>query len=133
MNDSELTNGEEQCKFALENIKTLIDALSAANQADDSDLIDTAHTAIYEYPLSVEVRDNNWYLPSSGAEHTPDEFRILLVFGGPLVQIRGTIFDCEFVAENLEWQDWGTQITTYKVSAEELEYLRAFANLFGGI
>lgn len=125
------TPGEEQCRYALDNIKTLMQAFNAAVRAEDDDAEDTARQAIYEYPLSVEVRDTSWYQISSDVEYAPDEFRILLVFGGPLVQIRGeTDVTGAMRAIYLQWQDWGTELTNYPLDPLDLEYLRAFVEMF---
>lgn len=56
--------------------------------AGDCESEEEAYQAIDEDPLSVEVR-SGWTSP--GEDMTPEEFRILLCFGGPNVEIRGDI------------------------------------------
>lgn len=90
-------------------IQEQLQALKLACDANDDNAYETAHEAIQESPLSVDVR-NGWH--SVGAQAEPEEFQILLTTGGPALRIVGKLglFNCP---ENsrLEWQDWGTPWT----------------------
>ena len=83
--------------------------------------------AIQEKPLSVEVR-SGWY--SVGETSEPSEFRILLCWGGPSVEIRGEIglygqpeSVCIFYAD---WHERGE----YALSEEEEQAVTEFCGQF---
>jgi hypothetical protein len=104
-----------------------IQALLAAY--DTADYEGDAEQPILESPLSVEVR-YGWYAP--GAEQlsdTPDEYRIMLAWGGPAARIVGKL-DIHGQPETavLEVQDWGTPWTEY--TAEDPEVLLRYAQFF---
>ena len=103
----------------------------AAHDRDELSLAgaEATETAILESPLSVEVR-YGWYAP--GAEQlsdTPDEYRIMLSWGGPAARIVGTL-DIHGQPETatLEVQDWGTPWTEY--TAEDPDVLLRYAQFF---
>jgi hypothetical protein len=72
---------------------------------------DEAREAIYEDPLSVEVR-SGWVTP--GSEMTPEYFQILLCTGGPAVRIMGELDQYgEPSRAWIEHQDSGTPWQEY--------------------
>ena len=83
--------------------------------------------AIQEKPLSVEVR-SGW--ASVGESADPAEFRILLCWGGPSVEIRGEL-DGNFVPESVKvfYADWGGP-GEYILSGEEGEAVTEFCKQF---
>lgn len=83
--------------------------------------------AIQAKPLSVEVR-SGWH--SLGEESEPSEFRILLCWGGPSVEIRGEI-GLHGNPENIRilYADWSKR-GEYVLSEEEDEAVSEFCNHF---
>lgn len=120
---------ELQAKMQFDSIKELVENMRKANHDEIDDDIEEAETAIRESVLSVELR-SGWGRPGETMTE-PVEYRILLVCGGPAVQIIGTL-DKYGQAEScsLEHQDWGTPWTKYWRDAEQeeivLEFLRNF-------
>jgi hypothetical protein len=110
-------------------IKELIEALHTANDDGDHQAIDDAHDAIYAHALSVEVR-SDWTAVSSPM--TASEFRILITWGGPAVQIVGQLNDHNEPATAtlqsqdwfLPWRDWVSPDDT--ADAILIEYARCF-------
>lgn len=83
---------------------------------------------IQECPLSVEVR-SDWYTLTPGADMKPYEYRITLTWGGPALQITGTLDQYQHPETvRLEYQDWGTPWTEY-VSGDFNEYKKNQAYL----
>ena len=81
--------------------------------------------------LSVEFR-SGWY-SSPNEEINPEEFKILLSWGGPACQIVGKL-DHYKQPEDIEiqYQDWGTTWTTLEISYNHDDYqaLKWFCNCF---
>jgi hypothetical protein len=73
---------------------------------------DDATDRIQESPLSVDVR-SGWHSPGSSPE--PDEYQILLTWGGPAARITGNLDNYgQPCSARLERQDWGTPWTTHQ-------------------
>jgi hypothetical protein len=113
-------------------IRELVANLQAAYDADArdgaQDAIDDTAQAIYEAPLSVEVR-SDWHDPVRVAVSV--EYQILLSFGGPSVRITGDLDgDAQPDTARLEYQDWGTPWTPYALTDEEREDVLTFAQQF---
>ncbi len=113
-------------------IRELAANLQAAYDADArdgaQDAIDAAAQAIYEAPLSVEVR-SSWHDPARVAVSA--EYQILLSFGGPSVCITGDLDgDAQPDTARLEYQAWGTPWTPYALTDEEREDVLIFAQQF---
>jgi hypothetical protein len=100
----------------------LQDELIAQLNEDDPDVgfdREAAEQTILEDPLSVEVR-SDWYTPGSEPE-PPAEFKILLSWGGPATQIRGTLDQYgQPGTARLEVQDWYKPWTEYRCDEEVL-------------
>jgi len=106
---------------ALENIKELVERLE---QGDE-----TAHDDILVVPISVQVR-SGWYTPGAGSP-APAEYRILLITGGPAVQITGTLGRWgEPKTAKIQYQDWFAPWEELETSAEDEEALLTFARQF---
>lgn len=89
---------------------------------------DEAQQAIYDAPLSVQVR-SDWHDPGSAAEEGRDaEFEILLCTGGPACRMRGALDDGQPTRAYLQYQDWGTPWTDFFVGDRKLllDYARHF-------
>lgn len=127
------THARDNATAWLETTRELVANLQAAYDADArdgaQDAIDAAQTAIYEAPLSVEV-SSGWYRPGD-VDTSPNEYRILLTWGGPAAQITGDL-DGYGQPDNarLEYQDWGTPWTPYALTNEEREDVLTFAQQF---
>lgn len=115
-----------------EEIERMIDALTAAQDADDTDAQEAAEREIGEAPLSVRVRDD-WRDPNDDAsDPQPVEYEILLSTGGPGLRIWGEIGrHGEPDSARLEWQDWGTPWTYHHETTEKQDAaLLVFASRF---
>lgn len=86
---------------------------------------DEARDAIYETPLSVEVR-SGWHNPHEDAGE-PEEFRIVLCTGGPHVELTGDIGGSVRVV----FKDWGESGEYYPV-ADERSALEQFVSMLIG-
>lgn len=101
-----MDRGKLQAKAQYESIAALVAALECDTASDDAALYN-----LYRHPLSVEVR-SGW--ESSGATLTAVEYRILLCWGGPAVQIIGALDKHKTpTSAILQYQDWGTPWMDY--------------------
>ena len=86
---------------------------------------DEARDAIYETPLSVEVR-SGWHSPHEDAGE-PEEFRIVLCTGGPHVELTGDIGGTVRVV----FKGWG-ESGEYYPDADERAALDTFVSMLIG-
>ena len=86
---------------------------------------DGARDAIYETPLSVEVR-SGWHSVGEDAGE-PEEFRIVLCTGGPHVELSGDIGGTVRVV----FEDWG-ESGEYYPDADERAALEQFVSMLIG-
>jgi hypothetical protein len=110
-------------------IKELVEAMRLAYANGDGQATDDAHDAIYAHPLSLEVR-SDWCSVNAPFERA--EYRILISWGGPAVQVTGTMNEHNEPATAVlqsqdwfvEWRDW----VPTEDGADELllEYARTF-------
>ena len=126
-----------ECDFdRLEELRDM-DERDADEQAELSDLEEQAgefsdrdevEQRIQESPLEVTIR-SGWYTP--GDEPEQEEFRILLTFGGPALQIRGELNEYNEPSRAwLEYQDWGTPWTEYHGEGCSKDALLSFSRCF---
>lgn len=114
---------------AYETIKGLVVALRAANGAGDPHKIDAAFEAIHQHPLSVEVR-SDWCGVNAPFERA--EYRILISWGGPAVQVTGKLGQYnEPATAVLQAQDWFVEWREWvpsEAGADDIliEYSRSF-------
>lgn len=137
---AEVNHAEQNAKNWLEKIEEMVKALDGECEEcgliegchvtgcslDDDSSREEAEQRIQEAPLSVEVR-------SGWANHPVDfeaqEYRILLTFGGPALQIVGEIGrHGQPETATLQYQDWGTPWTDYRPSNQDA--LLTFARQF---
>ena len=105
-NEEDKQRAKDQARAQFESIKGMVEALTEASEAEDWTAHEEALTVIQEDPLSVEVR-SEWYSPGDRDNGGISEFRILLCWGGPSVQIIGELDDCNQPCEaKLQFQDW---------------------------
>ena len=116
---------EDQARAQVESIVEMVAAFEKTEFGRED-----AEQTIQEDPLSVEVR-TDWH--TLDAEDTkPTQFRILLCWGGPAVQIVGDLTEHgEPKNPVVQYQDYGTPWTDYRNTTDEqrealLTYCRAF-------
>lgn len=122
---AEKNNARDSALAALDRITRLLSLRERCNAAGHSDWADDIQRQIDEMPLSVEVR-TGWHTP--GYDIDAGEYRILLTWGGPFVQIIGDLTSFgEPESAALQCQDWLTGWET--VPADEivlLDFARCF-------
>lgn len=98
-----ITNARGQ----LESIKELYRNYKQAESDGDYTREDEIREQAQDEALSVQFR-SGW--TSNPEEMKPEEFKILLSWGGPACQIVGKIDDgsCEPIDIEIQYQDWGT-------------------------
>ena len=113
-------HGKQQANAQIKSIVEMVKNLEIESE--------NAQETIQNDPLSVEVR-SGWH--SVGSTYPPDEFCILLCWGGPACRIIGDLSE-HAQPENprLEYQDWGTSWTEYPLTSEEEEALQAYCEQF---
>lgn len=123
----ERNHAREQAFNTLTTIQELVKEFNKA-QEQVGNLADDAETAIHEKALSVEVR-TDWH--SLDGDTKPTHYRILIVWGGPAVQIVGELSEhAEPSTAVLQFQDWGTLWESYPTTTEEEQTLLEFAQRF---
>ena len=132
MDKPEVDHAKEQAQAQLESIMAMVKELDAADDlARDTgkdEAREAAEQVIREDALSVEVR-SGWVEP--GAEMKAEEYCLLLCTGGPAVRLRGTLTEHQEPEDAvLEYQDWGTPWTAYRLSGEEEAACVTYAQQF---
>tara|TARA_R110002020_G_scaffold128567_4_gene288156 strand:+ start:13718 stop:14266 length:549 start_codon:yes stop_codon:yes gene_type:complete len=99
-------------------------------------LIEKLETHADEFALSVQVR-GGWVAPGLDLTADPEEFQILLSWGGPAARVVG---DLDFLgcvtSARLEWCDWGREWAALPASLSgagfvwEAEQLRQWVELY---
>tara|TARA_R100000231_G_scaffold26547_1_gene24051 strand:- start:187 stop:585 length:399 start_codon:yes stop_codon:yes gene_type:complete len=89
---------------------------------------DQLRESILNSALSVEFR-SGWY-SSLDHELVPEEFKILLSWGGPALRIIGELDNYGPVNPKLQYQDWGTFWTDFEITEDQQEALNWFCNCF---
>lgn len=118
----EKDHAKDQASAQLESIREMVKALGVNGDED-------AINVIHEDALSVEVR-TGWY-EAGQANHKAEEFKILLCTGGPAVRIIGTLSEhAEPESARIEYQDWGTPWTEYRLTADEERDVIRYASCF---
>lgn len=115
-------NAQQQAKVQVSSIVDMIRAIECdfdrlEEQADQD--------AIYETPLSVEVRSG--WRPVGEDAGEPEEFRIVLCTGGPHVELTGDIGGTVRVV----FQDWD-ESGEYHPDADERSALEQFVSMLIG-
>ena len=94
----------------------------------DYDAQDQLRESILNSALSVEFR-SGWY-SSLDDELVPEEFKILLTWGGPALRIIGELDNYGPVNPKLQFQDWGTLWTDFEITEDQQDALNWFCNCF---
>ena len=116
---------------AIATIETMVEDFKKDQQlqeSNDYDQQDQLRESILNSALSVEFR-SGWY-SSPNEETTPEEFRILLAWGGPALRIIGELDNYGPINPKLQYQDWGTPWTDYEITEDQPDALNWFCNCF---
>ena len=132
----------EQAGVQLASIEELVNALAHTQEVEETstctaDCPDgTAHDpeeareAILGDPLSVEV-GGEWHTPGAIDACAPCEYKILLCWGGPAVQITGTLDKHNQPnSARLQYQEWFTEWIDYPLTHGTEETLIKYAREF---
>ena len=84
--------------------------------------------SILNSPLSVQFR-SGWH-SSVDDDIVPEEFKILLSWGGPALRVIGELDDYGPVNPKLQFQDWGTPWTDFEITEDQQKALNWFCNCF---
>lgn len=114
--------------WAEENPEDAEELVELEELAGDCSDREEAEQRILEDALSVEVRED-WHAAGDTCAD-PSEFRILLCTGGPHVQIRGELSQCEPSRAWLEYSDWFTGLTERVNRPGDMEALLSYARCF---
>jgi hypothetical protein len=91
---------------------------------------EAAQVTIQEDALSVDVR-TDWHGVGAIEACKPTDYKILLCWGGPAVQIIGTLDDYNQPdSAQLQYQDWFTEWMDYPLTEEEEETVITYAQQF---
>ena len=94
---------------------------------NDYDAQDQLRESILNSALSVQFR-SGW--ENFKEDFEPTEFKILLSWGGPALQIIGELDNYGPVNPKLQFQDWGTPWTDLKITEDQQKALNWFCNCF---
>ena len=97
-------------------------------ESNDYNQQDELRESILNSALSVEFR-SGWY-SSLDEETKPEEFKILLTWGGPALRIIGELDDYGPINPKLQFQDWGTPWTDFEITKDQQKALNWFCNCF---
>ena len=98
--------------------------------ADCTHDADAARDAITGDALDVQVR-GEWHTPGAIDACAPYEYKILLCWGGPSVQIIGILNEHNVPdSARLQYQDWFTEWMEYPLTKAEEQTLMKYAQQF---
>lgn len=126
-----------QARTQLASIEELVKCLEHATECTDTACgadcpheVDEAREAILDDALDVQVR-GEWHVPGALDACAPYEYKILLCWGGPAVQIIGTL-DAHNQPDSaeLQYQDWFTPWLDYPLTKVEEQTLLIYAQQF---
>src|SRR5919202_2422269 len=124
----------QQASVQLASIQELVTCLEHAEECDNTACgadcphePDEARDAIIGDALDVQVR-GEWHTPGAIDACAPYEYKILLCWGGPAVQIMGTLDrHNQPDSARLQYQDWFTEWIDYPLTQEEEETIVKYA------
>ena len=93
--------------------------------------IEQMKESILNSALSVEFRSGWYSSPESIADLKPEEFKILLTWGGPALRVIGDLNQYK-EPENIkmQYQEWGTFWTDFQITENQQEALNWFCSCF---
>src|SRR5207253_7861169 len=126
-----------QASAQLARIEELVQCLEHAEECDNpacgADCThdgEAARDAITDDVLDVQVR-GEWHVPGAFDGAAPYEYKILLCWGGPSVQIVGTLdADNQPDSATLQYQDWFTLWLNYPLTDAEEQTILTYAQQF---
>lgn len=120
-------HAKENARAHLDGILSLWKDYTGAETPGDSD---EAAMDAESSVLEVCVR-SGWHHPGSDEGTEPSEYYLLLTTGGPALRVIGELDEAgEASTARLEYQDWGTPWTEYRLTEEESEAVQGFARIF---
>jgi hypothetical protein len=127
----------QQAAVQLASIEELVTCLRHAEEctntacgADCPHDVDEAREAITDDVLNVEVR-TDWHGVGAIEACKPTDYKILLCWGGPAVQIVGSLDEYNQPdTARLQYQDWFTEWEDYPLTDEEAQTLLTYAQQF---
>ena len=124
-----LNNAIGHIESMVEDFKTVsyLESLNVTTN-EDEEKIEEIKESILDSALSVEFR-SGWY-SSLDDELIPEEFKILLSWGGPALRIIGELDNYGPVNPKLQYQDWGTFWTDLEITEDQQKALNWFCNCF---
>jgi len=124
-----LNNALSHLKEMVENyeISSYIEQSNVTTQEQEEKL-EEIRESILNSALSVEFR-SGWY-SSLDDELVPEEFKILLTWGGPALRVIGELDNYGPVNPKLQYQDWGTPWTDLEITKDQQDALNWFCNCF---
>ena len=99
-------------------------------ESNDYNQQDELRESVLNSVLSVEFRSGWYSSPESIADLSPEEFKILLTWGGPALRVIGELDEYGPVNSKLQYQDWGTPWTDFKITKDQQDALNWFCNCF---
>jgi hypothetical protein len=133
----EENRAREQAGAQLASIEELVTCLEHAEECDDTACgadcphdENEAREAITDDVLSVEVR-TDWHTVGAVEAAKPTHYKILLCWGGPSVQIVGTLDKYNQPdSARLQYQDWFTEWTDFLLTDEEEQMVIKYSQQF---
>jgi hypothetical protein len=133
----DMQRAREQAAAQLASIEDMVTCLDHARECDNTACgadcphdEDEAREAITADALDVQVR-GEWHTPGALDGAAPYEYKIMLCWGGPAVQIMGTLDNFNQPdSARLQYQDWFTEWMDYPLTKTEEETLLTYAQQF---
>ena len=97
-------------------------------ESNDYNQQDELRESVLNSALSVEFRSG--WCSSLDEQLVPQEFKILLTWGGPALRIIGELDNYGPVNPKLQYQDWGTPWTDLEITENQQDALNWFCNCF---
>ena len=116
---------------AISTIETMVEDFKKdqlLEKSNDYNQQDELRESILNSPLSVQFR-SGWH-SSVDDDIVPEEFKILLCWGGPALRIIGELDEYSPVNPKLQHQDWGTPWTDFEITEDQQKALNWFCNCF---
>ena len=134
MNEEKENGGMDQAQAQLDSIVELVESyheakdIGEAEYEGDNLTEDELLDIINSKPLSLEVRAG-WH--NLGEKAGPDEYRILLSWGGPACQVIGDLDEYgDPYSAKIQGQDWYTEWKTLSLKGADGERLLDFVRCF---
>jgi hypothetical protein len=135
--NEEAGRAEQEAGAQLASIADMVACLEHAESCDNPACgadcphnVEQARAAITDDALTVEVR-TDWHSVGAVEAAKPTHYKILLCWGGPAVQIIGTLDTYNQPdSATLQYQDWFTEWTNYPLTDAEAARLVKYAQQY---